>query len=53
MTNNPFRHKCLLRTKSQLIHWATVRWPDEDISHYEKMSKKQLYWLWYNESKYK
>ena len=46
------RHKCLLRYKSQLVHWATIRWPDEPVSKFNKMSKKQLYWLWYNKSKY-
>ena len=48
-----FRHKCLLRYKSQLIRWATIRWPDEPVSKFKKMSKQQLYWLWYNKSKYK
>ena len=47
------RHKCLLRYKSQLIHWATIRWPNEPVSKFNKMSKKQLYWLWYNKSNYK
>lgn len=47
------RHKCLLSAKQDLIRWATIRWPDEPVSKFKKMTKKQLYWLWYNKSKYR
>ena len=47
------RHKCLLSTKQDLIRWATNRWPDDDVNRFKKMTKKQLYWLWYNKSKYR
>ena len=33
------RHKCLLRHKSQLVRWATIRWPNEPVSKFKKMLK--------------
>ena len=42
---------CPFRYKSELVNWASNLF-SQNKGHFKKMTKKQLYAIWYNYDKY-